>query len=152
MYKSNKRPTFLTVLCILSFISGGITILSAIYSYSSIDKTLIATQNSIAQLEDSGIEEGFIYEVAVKSVEKIVIMSENITLITSTGILFAIISILGVYLMFKLQKNGFYIYSLSSIISLAPGIYLFGIKDAIAGIVIILLFIFLYTLNFKHLK
>jgi len=152
MYKSNKRPTFLTVLCILSFISGAITILSAIYTYSSMDKTLTATQKSIAQLEDSGIEEGFIYELAVKSVEKIVIMSENITFITSTSIFFATFSILGAYLMFKLQKNGFYIYCLSSIISLAPGIYLFGIIDAIVGIVIILLFIFLYTLNLKHLK
>lgn len=152
MYQSKKRPTFLTVLCILSFIAGAITILSSVYSYCTIDKTVATTQHALAQLEENGMDEGIIYNMTVKAIEKIAIFSENIEILTILAILFALATLFGAYMMFTLQKKGFFVYCIASLLALCPSIYLFGLRDSIMAIVITGIFVFLYSLNLKHLK
>ena len=106
-----KRPAFLTVLCILTFIFSGGSGLYSIYEYLTFDKNYPAQVAQMAEaletLEDAGMDSGFIYDSAQNGLIVLEKKAENIGLISMATIFFASLSILGAFLMFKLKKNGF---------------------------------------------
>lgn len=167
----NKRPTFLIVLCILTFIGCGWkiakNIIDCIFTCTVIgiknSKLLsqsvqtyaealkeVAVTDTIAQSEVSPesfnavvdvFSSYFIYPLAIP-------VSQN---------LFLIISIIGAILMFNLKRKGFYIYAVAQILYFVVTLYFMGFSSwalffISTEILIILLFLILFAVNLKYMR
>ncbi len=121
--QSSQRPTFLTVLCILSFISCGLGIIGGI---------LLAV--------GSGALAAYIPGMGVGGMGFSIL-----TLVLNIAFLYAVLQ------MWKQLKMGFYIYVGLQVVSvIAP--LIFGIPFSVLGLIFPVLFIVLYYLNFKHMN
>lgn len=155
-----KRPTFLTVLCILTFIFSGGSGLYSVYEYLTFDKNYPAQvaqiEKALETLEDAGMDSGFIYDSTQNGLIVLEKKAENIGLISMATIFFALLSVLGAYLMFKLKKNGFYLYSGANLFWMLVPIALIGFEIGMMtlamGVGITILFIILYGVNLKHME
>jgi len=155
-----KRPTFLTVLCILTFVYSGGMGLFNIYQYLTFDKDYPAKvaqiEEAIEKLEDAGMDSGFFYDMTVNGLFVIEKTKENLGAISFANILFAILSVLGAFLMFKLKKNGFYVYTFANLFWMLVPVALIGpeigMTTIISTVAIAILFIILYGINLKHLE
>ncbi|WP_367916313.1 hypothetical protein [Leadbetterella sp. DM7] len=153
----NIRPTFLTVLCILTFIGSGSSIYSGITNYSSPDVSYGLVNERFDKVEEElGNQEGTeaISELLQSARESIT--PEKIKNNGMATSLTSIITLIGAILMWGLRKTGFYVYVTGAIAAVIAPISIFGgftgavasAGAAIAGI----LFIILYGLNLKHLR
>ncbi len=143
-----KRPVFLTVLCILSFIAAGFAILGYI--------AVIGLMGA-ASAVSSGME-GMSSEMSAEMNEA---MSSAMAATPGVGLTWAyiivgflttIVSLLGVIKMWKMNKSGFMLYVGATVVALIMGIVYSGFGASIVGIVISAAFIVMYGLNMKHLK
>ncbi len=130
--EAGKRPTFLTVLCILSFIFSGIGLIGLII--------LLIGMGAMSSLASSAIDAGGTYtgpSIGLTWAYLIV------------GFLTTLIGLFGVIKMWKLQKVGFYIYTACVVISIIMGIVYsgFGFMSILP-----LVFVVLYGLNLKAMK
>ena len=124
------RPTFLTVLCILTFIGSGLTALLLLIGLVAAGAAS-GVLSSIPGMGDiGGLGTGYFLIVLV----------------------LALASLYGAIMMWQLKKMGFYLYSGANVISLFIPMILASGKFPIFGLVITALFIILYGLNLKHLK
>ncbi|MEA3317214.1 MAG: hypothetical protein U9R54_04595 [Bacteroidota bacterium] len=119
--EKKERPAFLSVLCILTYIGSGLAIL-----FSLLGMLGIGALAGMAAKFGAPVEGGF----AINSLLVLV---------------FAVASIYGAIMMWKLKKIGFYIYVAAQVLIVAFGWSIFALVFA-------LLFIGLYGLNFKHLE
>ncbi len=138
--QENKRPVFLTVLCILSFIAAGF----AIFGYIGV--ILLMGAATVALDGVSGLDgmEGF---DAVASAGPSVGMTWAYIVV---GFLTTIGALVGVLKMWKLKKQGFMIYTGSTVVSIIMGIVYSGFS--VFGVVISAAFIVMYYLNVKHME
>jgi len=124
------RPTFLTVLCILTFIGSGLTALLLLIGLVAAGAAS-GVLSSIPGMGDiGGLGTGYFLIVLV----------------------LALASLYGAIMMWKLKKMGFYLYSGANVIALFIPIIMASAKFSIFGLVITALFIILYGLNLKYLK
>ncbi|MEY2924708.1 MAG: hypothetical protein RLZZ337_1256 [Bacteroidota bacterium] len=158
------RPTFLTVLCILTFLGSGWGIISAMINYSSADTAgeaaaLVEEQmdEALDQMDDNeevsektkGFMESFMGGVAES------ITPQNIRKMAIVSVLSSLLTLFGAIFMWKLNKSGFYMY-IGGVLVLIVGTMLVygGLLGAVAaggsGFVGVL-FIVLYGLNLKHM-
>jgi len=155
-----KRPTFLTVICILSFIGSGAGLLFSAYNYITFEKTypkqIEQFTEAVEMMEDSGTDSGYFYNSAVNKLVELDAMSKNLDMITGANCLFAILSLLGVFMMFKLMKNGFYLYTFANLFWLLIPLALIDfdamLTNTMIGGAFIILFIIMYAVNLKHMK
>ncbi len=120
----NERPTFLTVLCIITFIVSGIFSLSSISSALTYDKEaqIIANEKAIEQMytmasdDETGTMSQIIPSMEVFNTENI----ENAPVILSINVLGSILSLLGAIMMYRMKKTGFHLYLGSKVISMVP--------------------------------
>ncbi len=105
-----KRPQFLTVICVLSFVWCGLSVLLGIWSM--IRNTPENMAESIEQVR------GFNPEMADKMEQQMIDMQESTYMQISPylNFVYAIISFLGVFMMWKLNKNGFFIYLVGELV------------------------------------
>lgn len=153
----NIRPTFLTVLCILTFIGSAWGIYQGISNYVSAEQVAGVTGEAFEKVqEDLGDQEGA--DMASKMLSA---MSESTTpeKIKNSGIasaLTSILTLLGAVLMWGLNKKGFYVYLIGTVAGvIAPIVIYGGIMGAIAGGATAfagILFCILYALNLKHMR
>lgn len=163
-FDAPKRPQFLTVLCILSFIGIGLVLAG----------TLIGIVMNTPERQAEQIEQlrQFSPAMAEQMEDQLLAQQENVfyKIQNYIGILFLIGSFLGVLQMWNLKKSGFLIYTLSELIP-----YLFiimggkemmqafgsmggGGMEAVAFGTIILMFVFdaafviMYAVNRKYMK
>ena len=124
------RPTFLTVLCILTFIGSGLTALFLLIGllFSGAASGVLSSIPGMGDIGGFGI--GYF-------------------LIT---LLFALASLYGALMMWQLKKMGFYLYSGANVLVLFVPMVMAAGKFSVFGLVITALFIVLYGLNLKHLK
>jgi hypothetical protein len=144
-----QKPQFLKVLCILSFIACGLMIL--IYALGSIclgisEETITKVWDQVVasqpQLEDTDPVQ-FFHEVG-----KLCLYN-----------LFAnIVSLIGVIMMWRLNKIGFFIYIAAELVTNFLGLNM-GIEgeaksygSIIFSVFIDLVFIIMYAINLKHMK
>lgn len=132
--EAGKRPTFLTVLCILSFIFSGLGIIMLIIGILGMG----ALQTAANMAESAG---GTITSTG----PSMGMLWMNIIV----GLVCAVAGLFGVIQMWKLKKTGFFIYTGSTVISIIAGIVATGFSFFS---VLPLLFVVLYGLNLKHLK
>lgn len=124
-----KRPTFLKVLCILSFISIGFSTLSTVGSLiggPEDEETMIeqkaAMMESTAELRETGMN------ALADIMDQIQRMSESLNdhfyAMTVTSLMIVIIGFIGVLFMWKGRRLGFHLYIVYNLIGLG-NLYLF---------------------------
>jgi hypothetical protein len=133
---ASQRPTLLTVICILSFIAGVWGLWGGI-------------QSAFTDAPQREFEEDSAMVMAEKSVEKAVPMGY-------TNIALSLLSLVGVWLMWNLKKNGFWIYVVAAVGGLVvPMVFLGGGLLTALGVgfmgLISVVFIILYAVNLKHM-
>ncbi len=160
-----KRPTFLTVLCILSFIGCAFGIFGGFYGYFT-NKALVGSGDAFSEQMQSGMEEAMASgEMSEAERELANSLGEafggamdfnamaNASLIQ--GIM-ALICLVGVFMMWQLKKTGFYIYTLAQIVTVAtPFLLVGGLAGGLMGTlgaIFPVIFIILYALNLKHMR
>ncbi len=158
-----KRPTFLTVLCILSFIGGAWGIIGGIMNMATGPATAAAMSEMTTKMDEaksqmgddaaSGIA-GNIMDAATDVASKAAASAKQIGM---CNIGLAVLSLLGVFMMWNLKKSGFYLYTLATIGGLAVpliflGVNLISILSVGFGGLIGVVFIILYGLNLKSMN
>lgn len=155
-----KRPTFLTVICILSFIMGIYTVGTNAMQFFTFEKNYPAQMEKLEQtmstLEEAGIDSGFSYNQVENGMIILEKTSQNFPTIIGISLLLTLLSLLGAFMMFKLKKNGFYIYTFANLFALLVPLALIDFSatmfmTAISGIFTIA-FIIMYAVNLKHMK
>ena len=157
-----RRPVFLTVLCMLSFISLGFGILSGAASLamgpSSEEQMLdarVEMADAINQVESSGLTTlSGVLEKLQRMTEEI---NDNFYLAGTINFIILLGGLYGVIKMFKGFKVGFHIYIVYCLLSISA-VYLYVSPSNIPSGVIIInalfsgLFILLYSRNLKWMK
>ncbi|MBL4703750.1 MAG: hypothetical protein JKY54_04465 [Flavobacteriales bacterium] len=145
---SAGKPKFLKILCILSFISGGFMVL-----FSGLgllfEGSIIGLMEQAKDMVQTDVEE-ITFQHFIENYQ----FSLGLTLIGYT------VSLIAVYLMNKLKKIGFHIYTATHILMVAlPAILVelpeeldSGIGGVLLGSIGTVAFIVMYGLNLKHMK
>ena len=159
-----KRPQLLTVICILSFIMCGLGLLGGIWNI---------IQNTPENMAE-GIDKmrQFSPEMADKMEENMIAMQDStyIQISPYLNLIYALLSFVGVLMMWKLQKKGFYIYLAGELLpyigfivagkeSMAAMDMAGGGAGKMAGVVIVGLmlvfdaaFVIMYAVNLKKMN
>ncbi|MBX3241243.1 MAG: hypothetical protein KIT80_17170 [Chitinophagaceae bacterium] len=161
--EKRTRPTFLTVLCILTFIGSGWGIISGFTSYASANLAAGISQTAIEDAQRE-LENEEISNAGTKVANEIfagmssVLNPENIRKNAMFSIVSCVLTLLGAVLMFRLSKTGFWLYILGTLVGIAAPFIVYGgtniltIISSSAIAFIGILFVVLYGLNFKHLR
>jgi hypothetical protein len=153
------RPTLLTVICIISFIMGAWGVISGIMNMTK-DQTAVLAEAQ-AKMEEAKAQMGDQANgMAGRWMDEGMAMAQrasaNAVPIGVAGILLSLLSLFGVWRMWNLQKSGFWIYLLATILSLAVPLYFLGgglLAVASVGFIgfFSLIFIILYAVNLKYM-
>ncbi|MBX2980842.1 MAG: hypothetical protein KF905_16265 [Flavobacteriales bacterium] len=155
-----QRPTLLTVLCILSFIAGAWGVVDG-YRTGFTDKPQRDLEEARTTIEEameqmgggSGLAERMMEE-GLAAAEQTVQHAQPIGI---SGLALSALSLFGVWLMWNLKRNGFYLYVLAGIGGLIAPIAILGTSSVvimgmgISGFFTVL-FIVLYAVNLKHMS
>ncbi len=132
-----KRPDLLTVLCILSFIGGGLALLSniLIYLFNDEMRTVLSSQNFQT------------FMGAKLNFSMFLTISPSFFLLQA---LFSALSIIGVALMWKMSQMGFHLYTTAQIVLLIiPKLFISGLPFPWFELSLSLLFVYLYGKSLK---
>lgn len=156
------RPTFLMVLCILTFIGSGWGIVSGISGYFTANAAAgmaqTAMQDAQENIENASSDAGS--KMAEKMLSGIsnTMKPENLKKNALFSVVASVFTLLGGILMFGLKKPGFWIYLLGTVIGIAGPFIAFGggsiitiISSSLVAFVGVL-FVVLYALNLKYLR
>ncbi|MEO8823114.1 MAG: hypothetical protein ABI366_06025 [Ginsengibacter sp.] len=160
-----RRPSFLTWLCILTFIGSGWAIVSSVYTFTSADKYAnIFAKESVSKKDTLKIDspavahkEGNAFSEKIKHSFAKILQKDNMRNLAIGNLIAALFTLAGAILMWNLKRSGFYLYIVGVAIALWVPFYLFG-NDLIAvGATSFnnffgLIFIALYDLNLKSLR
>ena len=161
-----KVPKTLKTLGILSLIMGGLVILISLWSlkkdFLPSEQDNLDREKVLEMVQQQNPMDG--YEKAVKILDD----QGTVNIVT---LLVQIISVIGVVMMLKLKKNGFYFYLVGELISYLILIILFGITSLagiavayggliqtigfiVAGLVVVqdIVFIVLYSRQLKYMS
>lgn len=151
----------LTAVCIASFImgiwnfAGGISSAFTDTSQRELAIAKVRMEESLQKLNGAGEETvAQLMGSAVTMAERTV---ENAKPLGYSAIILAVIGLVGVWLMWKLKRMGFWIYSVASITGLViPAIVLGGgimtmVAVGFSGVVAVA-FIVLYAVHLKHMR
>ena len=155
--QGSNRPSFLTVLCVLS----GIYILLGLFG--SIQNSFTNMEAQQEQLDQSleiisdlysqlGVDENLFDQIN----NYIQVKSDNLKFESLLNLIFLLIEGIGVYFMFMLQRRGFFVYlgaqvGFVFIPIIIQGLNMFSMAEMGVGLFISGLFVLLYGLNLKHL-
>jgi len=157
----NLRPTFLTVVCIISFIGLGLSILNNIstviissagsYLYSMIQDSLeMALQEASNSDPGSALLLEHIFDAVLK-------LFAVLPLFAALVLVCAIIALVGVIFMWNLKKLGFYLYTGAKVVMVFLPVLLIGsnflsIIMALGTFFFAAIFVTLYGLNLKAMR
>lgn len=148
-----KRPTFLTVLCILTWVGSVWAIISLF-----LGKAAVSMASGMAEGMSSVAEgaAGSSPELS-KAMEDMNSAVSNYDTYMYIGIACALLCIVGAVMMWQLKKMGFYVYVVGELVAPILGIVLLGSSAmagamAVLGMIIPVVFVVLYGLNLKHMK
>jgi hypothetical protein len=157
-FESNKLPTGLNVLTILTFIGSAFALLGGIWNFYNAKKTF-DTKDKVMEQMNSGSMPSWLKSIMpdMTHFEEMVTKSyENRIPIFILTVVAAILCIVGAMQMRKRQKQGYLFYVIGEILPLIVSTFFIGFftlsgGGGIFGISLTLLFIILYTLQRKHL-
>jgi hypothetical protein len=154
------RPTFLTLLCVLSFIAGAWGLFSGVQS-SFTDKPQRDLEEARSEMEEAMDQMGEASGMVANMMESAMALAEksaeNAVTLGYVAIVTSLLSLLGVWFMWNLRRLGFGIYVVASLLGLlVPFAFLgFDLMTFIGlgvGGFITVLFIILYAVNLKHMR
>ena len=162
----DKRPSFLTWLCILTFIGSGWGIISAILSYTTAHKaSMVFSENlnirdSIVRNDTAKVtirRNRLFSSGKIKGSFSKMFQEDNIRKSALGKLIAAILTLTGALLMWQSKRTGFYLYISGTIIAIAVPFYLFGTDLVAVGASSFvnffgLIFIALYALNLKSIN
>lgn len=155
-----KRPLMLTILCIISIVIGVWSFAggaSSAFTKSSEAQLKVAREKmeaSMSQLNEAGVKNvARMLESAVEMAERTVRYAKPLGY---SSMMLAIVGIIGVVLMWRLKRMGFWIYVFSSIAGLVvPLVLVGGGVAAMVGIgvvaVVTVAFIVMYAIHLKYM-
>ena len=160
--KEEKRPTLLTVLCILTFVSIGInmlTLLVQLVAGPSSEEEILAERvelsRAISQMQDAGMDG--IAQMMEQFMAMTAQIQENFYFAMAISLVTYLVGFFGVLKMFQGEKIGFHLYIVYNLLSIG-GIYLYVSPNNIPSMSIIFglilsgAFIFMYSRNLSWLK
>lgn len=161
-----KRPSFLTWLCILTFIGSGWGIISGILSYTTAHKASrvfsenLHVRDSVVRNDTAKVtirRNRFFSSGKIKGSFSKMFKEDNIRKSAIGKLIAAILTLTGALLMWQSKRTGFYLYIAGTIVAIAVPFYLFGNDLVAVGASSFvnffgLIFIALYALNLKSLK
>ena len=135
--EAGKRPMFLTVICILSFIGAGFGILGYVTIMLAMGVATAAVGSmegleGISAAASAGPSAGMTWAYII------------------VGFLTTVVALFGVIKMWKLNKQGFMLYAGANAVSVIMGIVYSGF--GIGGMIMPIVFIVMFYLNLKHMK
>jgi len=133
-----KRPLFLTILCILTFISTVLAMISSLVM-PFVGEKLVELMQAAPDYDEEKAQEGI----------KVMTAGWNYYGVT---FLLALSSFSGAFLMWKQKRNGFYVYAVTNLALLFVPTIILGSPITIFPVLLTVLFIALYALNIKHLS
>ena len=169
-----KRPSFLTALCILTFIGSGWGILSSVWTYTTAAKSHGMFSQIKHESNDTGLGKDSIelsssrrldsshrnsnaFEHKMSAAFSRIFTEENIRRTAIGGFISSLLTLLGAVLMWRLDRRGFYLYIAGVVAGILVPFYIYGNNFLAIGISSFgsffgLIFIALYALNFKSMK
>ncbi len=143
-----KLPGFLKVLCIFSFVGIGIYIVTYVLGYMT-----LSALSSVSESISSGFNDPSV-DSAVSSMDPLV---KNGALYYILSLVACVLCLVGVIMMWKLKKTGFFIYLVGEVAPIILPFILLGGFGALGFFSMILsfipiAFIIMYGLNYKHLS
>ena len=163
-----KRPKFLLVISILSFVNIGVSILTSLFgalggkpSSEELEAAKLQFANSQEQLEALAKSEKVDMSYWSDVLTKLEIMSDNMyanfSVYNSLILLVAIFALVAVYLMFTGKKLGFHLYIGYCFLYVIQS-YFFTVPSDVPTFVIVLnilyggIWVFLYSRNLKWMR
>lgn len=161
--RPEKRPVFLTVLGILSFINIGWSIISNLISLGrgpmgedEMDEFRVQITKSINEVKSAGGMD-WLEDFMRSIISMVESTNASHTLNVLTGLLILLIGLFGVIFMFKGRRLGFHIYIIYSFLA-SVQIYLFVAPSLLSNTIVVVslfisgIFVLLYGLNLKWMK
>ncbi len=161
--QQNKRqcPTFLMVLCILTFIGSGWGVISHLYSVfvagvlNDGNVQMEYYQSMMNEMEGESLS-SFWSDFLTSSMEVAQIALVHAREIAIMQLVLSIISLLGAVLMFRLRRIGFYFYVAAQILMLFVLPYFGGFSSVVVirlmgSAFVSLVFIVMYAVNVKYM-
>lgn len=162
----NKRPAFLLVLCILTFVASGFGLIMGFVNFSGMND--VETQLRNASAGSDPFSQEMLNSLDIAGIQKIQDWANIL------GIIASLLCLGGAIIMFKMRKIGFVPYVLGQAVavygsyvglsimekmtSLMPVAQMGDMMTMMGGIVMVFVvifaiaFIIMYGLNLKHLK
>lgn len=162
--KPQTRPMFLTILCVITFLFSGFSIISSANQYLKADaKALEAKtemEKSLTEMRQNPNKSDPGVKIAEKMISSMSILAnpENIKKSAIASILTSVFCLIGAFLMWSLNKKGFYLYVIGTLIGIVAPFIIYGATNilAIGSSVFIaffgIIFVILYAVNLKVMK
>jgi hypothetical protein len=156
-----KRTTFITVLCILTFIYSTYSLFSSAYTYFNAEKTAIETKKEAdkAITNENGSQDKKSQAIVKKMMGSMVesFTKENLQKLSIAGIIDAILCLSGAFLMFRINKKGYILYVAGVTVGIIVPLMIFGSNIMGIAMSVItgffgLVFCILYGVNLKDMK
>lgn len=149
-----KRPVFILVLAILSWLYVAIGVLGGLFNaFTSQQKQIEEVDRAIAIYED--MDEMPMRDDMIAFMEASV---DNAKINNLGQLIFLLIEGIAVYMMFNLNKNGFWLYTVAQIGIIGVIMYALPMPNIITTLTLVfyifiaILFEILYAVNLKHMK
>lgn len=140
--EENKRPELLKVLCILTFIGSGLSMISNFIMFLTIDIIRKYYENGSFDFLDEDID--------LSALE--ILLSANSMYFILQALLFGL-ALYGAYLMWNLKKIGFHFYTVVQIVLLIlPQVFLPSMPFPTFELLLSLVFITLYARNLQYMR
>jgi membrane associated rhomboid family serine protease len=159
METTNLRPTFLTILCVLTFIASGYGIYNAISGYTSAEMAADVAKDAMDEAQDKIESENeevpaFIGKLFGSISEGLT--PENIRNSAIASGVGNILTLIGAVLMWGLNKKGYFLYIFGTLVLIVAPLMIFDgfVGSAASGwaAFVGVLFGVLYGVNLKHMS
>jgi hypothetical protein len=159
-----KRPTLLTVLCILTFIGSGWGIISNINNYMNADISSQVAGNILDSAKEQISKESGNNGTSNKMAEQVLTGASrmldpaNMKKNALYTILANLLTLGGAFLMFQMKKLGFWVYIAGTGVAILTPLIVYGASNLMSiGLTAVIgffgiLFAVLYSLNLKYMK
>lgn len=161
---SNKKPQFVVVLCILTFVGGGLAVLGNLYNGATYNMQVKSFEMIQTMQNTIGSQNINPFKMMFGNFEELKNAIYWNSMLNWVKFLLHIPVIIGAIYMFKLKLKGFYMYVIGSSLILITNIILcmkvsgIGFMSfsymayPIIGIVSTVAFLIMYSVNLKHFK
>lgn len=161
MTNKNERPVFLTVLCILTFIGAGLTLIGQLISLATkplVEASTVMVEESMTDAMDAFSSSSSGFSSLIESfMGQGMKALENYTELILVRVIGTLVLLFGALLMWKLKKTGFFLFvGGKAFIIIAVFIIMGATGMAFLSVVgtlfVAIAFSIMYAVNLKHMQ